>query len=67
MKLENSLTQFPNHMLFSISKQSFSKLAGKVMPVTGVLSSVITLRDKTKSNILPRERRRTLSELVGSL
>ena len=37
-------------MLFSISKQTFPKLQGKLMPITGVTSGVVTAKDKTKSN-----------------
>ena len=67
LKLENSLTKFPNHMLFSISKQSFSKLAGQAMPMTKVLTSVLTPTDKTNSNILPQEKVMILSESVVGL
>ena len=39
-------------MLFSISKHSFPKIQGQLMPMTGVISGVVTPKDKTKSNRL---------------
>ena len=39
-------------MFFSISKQSFTKLPGQLMPMNGVTSEVVTPRVKTKSNLL---------------
>ena len=35
-------------LLFSISKQSFSKLPGQLIPMTGVISGVTTPKDKAK-------------------
>ena len=67
LKLENSLTQFPNHMICSISKQSFSKLLGERMLMTGVLSSVFTPREETNSNVLPKAKVIILSESVIGL
>ena len=51
-------------MLFSISKQSFPKLPGQQMPMTGVISGVVTAKDKTKSNHLAGEKVRILSKSV---
>ena len=53
-------------MLFSISKQSFPKLPGHLMPMAGVISGVVTSKDKTKSNPLGREKVRMLSKCVVS-
>ena len=50
-------------MLFNISQQSFSKLPGK-LSMTGVISGVVTHRDKTKSNFLAREKVRISSKSV---
>ena len=41
-------------MLFSTSKQSFPKLPNQLMPITGVISRVVT----PKSNPLAREKAR---------
>ena len=51
-------------MFFSISKQSFPKLLGQLMPVIGVASGVVTAKDKTKSNPHAREKVRILSKSV---
>ena len=51
-------------MLFSISKQSFPTLPGKLMSMTGVISGVVTPKDKTKSNPLAREKVRIFSKSV---
>ena len=51
-------------MLFSISEQSFSKLPSQLIPMTEVISGVITPKDKTKSNPLSREKVRILSKSV---
>ena len=64
LELEKSLTKSPNPMLFSISKQSFPKLPGQQMPITGVKSGVVTPKDKIKSNPLAREKVRILSKSV---
>ena len=53
-------------MLFSISKQSFPKLPGQLMLMTGVNSGVATPKDKIKSNPLAREKIRILSNFVVS-
>ena len=41
-------------MLFSISKLSFPKVHGELMPMIGVIKGVITHKDQTKSNPLAR-------------
>ena len=51
-------------MLFSISKQSFPKLPGQQMPMTGVISGVVTPKDKTNSDPLAGEKVRILSKSV---
>ena len=51
-------------MLCNISKQSFPKLAGQLIPVTGVISGFVTPTGKTKSNSLPREKVKILSKSV---
>ena len=51
LELEKCLTKSLNTMLCSISKQSFPKLLGQLMPRTGVISGVVTPKDKTKSQI----------------
>ena len=48
-------------MVFSISKKkTFSKLPSQLMPMTGVISGVVTPKDKTKTNPLARQKVRTL-------
>ena len=49
-------------MLFSISKQTFPKIEGHLMPMTGVISDVVTPEDKTKSNHLGSLKVRILSK-----
>ena len=41
-------------MSFSASKHSFPRIQGQLMPITEVISGVVTPRDKTKSNHLAR-------------
>ena len=41
-------------MLLNISKHSFPRMQGQLMPITGVTNGVITPEDKTKSNPLAR-------------
>ena len=53
-------------MFFSISKQSFPTLPGQLMFMTGVISGVVTPKDKTKSNPLAREKVSFLSISVVS-
>ena len=43
-------------MLFSISKQPYPTLPGQLMTMTGVISGVVTAKDKTKSNPLATEK-----------
>ena len=45
LKLEKSLTKSLNPILFSISKQTFPKIQGQLMPMTEVISGVITPKD----------------------
>ena len=52
LRLEKSLTKSPNPILFSISKQISPKLPSQLMPMTGVISEVVTPKGKTKSNSL---------------
>ena len=62
---EKSLTKSPNFMLYGTSKQSFPKLPGQLMPMTVVISEVVTPTGKTKSNPLAREKKvRILSKFV---
>ena len=51
-------------MLFSISKQSFPKLPGDLMPMSGVISGVVRLKDKAKSKPVSRDKVRILSKSV---
>ena len=51
-------------MFFSISKQSYPKLLGQLIPMTGVISEVVTHKDETKSNPLARKKVRILSKSV---
>ena len=51
-------------MIFSVSEQSFPKLPGQLIPMTGLISGVVTPKDKTKSNPLAREKVRILSKSV---
>ena len=53
-------------MLFSISKQSFTKLPGQLILMTGVISEILTPKDKIKSNPLATEKVRILSKSVVS-
>ena len=53
-------------MLFSISIQTLPKLDGQLMPMTGAISGVVTPKDKTKSNLLARQKVRTFSNSVAS-
>ena len=48
-------------MLFSISK-IFPKVEGQLMPMTGVITGVVTPKDKTKSNPVAREKVRIFSK-----
>ena len=54
-------------MLCSISKQSFPKLPGQLLPMTVVISGVVTPKDKIKSNHLAREKVRILSKSAVSI
>ena len=45
LQLETNLTKSPNPMIFSISEQTFPKLSGQLMPMTEVISVVITLTE----------------------
>ena len=51
-------------MLLSISKHSFSRIQGQLMPMTGVISGVVTPKDKNKSNHLARLKVRIFSKSV---
>ena len=51
-------------MLFSISKQSLPELPSQLMAMTGVISEVVTPKDKVKSKPLAREKVRILSKSV---
>ena len=50
-------------MLFSLF---FPKLQGELVPMTRVITEFVTLKDKTKSNPLDREKVRMLSKPVVS-
>ena len=54
-------------MLFSISKQFFPKLSGQLMLMIGVITVVVTPKDKTKLYPLAREKGRILSKSLVSL
>ena len=41
-------------MLLRISKHTFRKIKGQLIPMTGVISGVVTPKDKTKSEPLDR-------------
>ena len=45
LKLEKSLTKFLNPILFSVSKQTFPKIKRQLMPMTEVISGVVTPKD----------------------
>ena len=49
-------------MFFSISKEILPKLQGQLVPMTGFISGVFTPKDKTKSNLLAREKVRIFSK-----
>ena len=51
-------------MLFSISKHSFLRIQGQLMPMTGVISGVVTPIDKTKLNPLARLKVRIFAKSV---
>ena len=51
-------------MLLSISKHSFSRIQGQLMSMTGVISGVVTPKDKSKSNPLARFKIRIFSKSV---
>ena len=53
-------------MLFSISKQTFPKLQGQLMPMTQAASGVVTAKDKTKSNPVASQKVRIFSKSVTS-
>ena len=55
-----NLSKSPNPMLFSISKHYFPKIQGQLMSVAGIISGVVTPKDKTKWNPLPRLKVRAL-------
>ena len=57
LELQKSLTESPNPMLFNISKQAFPKLPSQLMNMTGVISSIVTSKDK--SNSLAKQKVRT--------
>ena len=47
-------------------KESFLNVPGQLMPMAGVISGVVTHKDKIKSNPLGREKVRILSKCVVS-
>ena len=53
-------------MVFNISKHSFPKMHGQLMPMTRVITGVVTPKDKTKSNPLARLKVRIFSKSVLS-
>ena len=52
LKLEKGFTKSPNPMLFNISKQTFPKTQGQQMRMTGIISRVVTPKEKTNWNPL---------------
>ena len=59
-------TKCPNSLLFSISRQTFPKIQGQLMPMTRVISGAITPKYKTKSSPLARLKVRISSKYVVS-
>ena len=53
-------------MLFSMSEETVPKIQGQLMPITWVISGVVTLKDRTKSNHLARIKGRIFSKSVVS-
>ena len=53
-------------MLFGISKSTSQKLPIQSMLMTGVISGVVTLKDKTKSNPLVNQKVRSITKSVVS-
>ena len=51
-------------MLLSISKQTFPKTQGQLVPMIGIIKRVIPPKDKTKSNSLPILKLRIFSKFV---
>ena len=52
-------------MLFIISKQTFPKLQGQLMPMTGIISGAVMSKHKTKSN--PFAKSQDLLKICGNL
>ena len=53
-------------MLLSLSKHSFPRIQGQLMPMTAVKSRVVTPKDETKSNPLARLKVSIFSKSVQS-
>ena len=51
-------------MLFNVSKHSFPRIQGQLMPMTGVISGVVTPKDKINSNPIARLKVRIFSKSV---
>ena len=64
LELGKSFPKPSNPMLFSISKHSFLRIQGQLMPMTGVISGVVTPIDKTKLNPLARLKVRIFAKSV---
>ena len=60
LRLERKLTKSAHPMLFRISKHSFPKMQGELMPMAGVISGGVTPKDKTRSNPFARLKVRNL-------
>ena len=54
-------------MLLSISNHSFRRIKVQLMPMTGVISGLVTAKGKTKSNPLTRLKVRIFSKSVVGL
>ena len=61
-RTSKTLTKSPYPMLLCISKHSFRRLKGQVMPMAGVISGLVRAKGKTKSNPLARLKVRIFSK-----
>ena len=64
LKLGKGLTESPNPMLFTMSTQTSPIVPSELILMTGVISRVVTPKDKAKSNPLLRQKGRIFSESV---
>ena len=64
VELLKTLTQSPYPILLSISKHSFRTIKGQLMPLSEVISGLVTPKGKTKSKPLARLKVRIFSKSV---